>query len=114
MKRELAQDGYAGAEVRVTPTRTEVIIRARLPRYVLGVGGRRIRELTSGASTFVCKKLLIMVCPAVRKRWGINEGAIELYAERVNHGLSASSICEALKMKLFYGIAVRRYSLVNF
>ena len=36
LTRELAQDGYSGAEVRVTPMRTEIIIRATLPQRVLG------------------------------------------------------------------------------
>ena len=68
LQRELCEDGYSGVEVRVTPVRTEVIIRAT--RYfnidlfstnpvlsisppscfstqnVLGEKGRRIRELT--------------------------------------------------------------------
>lgn len=45
---ELHEDGYAGVEVRVTPARTEVIIRATLTKKVLGEKGRRIRELTAG------------------------------------------------------------------
>ena len=45
--RELAEDGYSGVEVRVTPMRTEVIIRATRTQNVLGEKGRRIRELTS-------------------------------------------------------------------
>lgn len=34
--RELAEDGYSGVEVRVTPVRTEVIIRATRTQNVLG------------------------------------------------------------------------------
>ncbi|KAK9762911.1 40S ribosomal protein S3, partial [Basidiobolus ranarum] len=45
--RELAEEGYAGVEVRVTPARTEIIIRATRTQDVLGEKGRRIRELTS-------------------------------------------------------------------
>ena len=45
--RELAEEGYAGVEVRVTPIRTEIIIRATRTQNVLGEKGRRIRELTS-------------------------------------------------------------------
>ncbi len=52
--RELSEDGYAGIEVRMTPTRTEVIIRATRTKNVLGEKGRRIRELTS----------------VVQRRWG--------------------------------------------
>lgn len=34
--RELAEDGYSGVEVRVTPLRTEIIIRATRTQGVLG------------------------------------------------------------------------------
>ena len=47
LTRELAEDGYSGVEVRVTPMRTEVIIRATRTQEVLGEKGRRIRELTA-------------------------------------------------------------------
>lgn len=47
MARTLGEDGYAGVEVRVTPIRTEIIIRATRTREVLGEKGRRIRELTA-------------------------------------------------------------------
>jgi hypothetical protein len=36
LTRELAEVGYAGVEVRVTPLRTEIIIRATRPQDVLG------------------------------------------------------------------------------
>lgn len=47
LAKELAEDGYGGCEVRVTPTRTEVIIRATKTVNVVGPNGRRIRELTA-------------------------------------------------------------------
>lgn len=47
MTRELAEDGYAGVEVRVVPLRTEIIIRATRTQNVLGEKGQRIRELTT-------------------------------------------------------------------
>lgn len=47
LTRELAEDGYSGVEVRVTPTRTEIIIMATKTQNVLGEKGRRIRELTA-------------------------------------------------------------------
>lgn len=47
LTRELAEDGYAGVEVRTTPHRTEIIIRATRTQNVLGEKGQRIRELTS-------------------------------------------------------------------
>lgn len=36
LTRELAADGYSGVEVRVTPLRTEIIIRATRTQNVLG------------------------------------------------------------------------------
>lgn len=66
LQRELAEDGYSGVEVRPTPTRTEVIIRATRTKEVLGEKGARIRELTS----------------LVQKRFRFPAGSVELYAER--------------------------------
>ena len=65
-QRELGEDGYAGCEVRVTPMRTEIVIRATRTQNVLGERGRRIRELTSW----------------VQKRFNFPDGNVELYAER--------------------------------
>lgn len=48
-QRELAEEGYSGVEVRVTPTVTDIIIRATHTQEVLGEQGRRIREV--GACT---------------------------------------------------------------
>ena len=56
------------AQVRVTPTTTEIIIMATRTQNVLGEKGRRIRELTS----------------LVQKRFNFPEGTVELYAEKVN------------------------------
>lgn len=92
--RELAEDGYSGVEVRVTPLRTEIIIRATRTANVLGEKGRRIRELTA----------------LVQRRFGFAEGTVELYAEKVNNrGLCAIAQCESLRYKLLGGLAVRRY-----
>ena len=63
----MAEDGYAGCEVRVTPTRTEVIIRATRPRQVVGDQGRRVREITA----------------LVQKRFKYQKGQIILFAEKV-------------------------------
>lgn len=91
--RELAEEGYSGVEVRVTPARTEIIIRATRTQQVLGEKGRRIRELTS----------------LVQKRFQFAEGTVELYAEKVaNRGLCAIAQCESLRYKLLGGLAVRR------
>eukprot|EP00958_Prasinococcus_capsulatus_P018325 scaffold2134_cov384-Prasinococcus_capsulatus_cf.AAC.18 len=156
LTRELSEDGYAGVEapctkqaallanwlvvqVRVTPMRTEIIIRATRTQNVLGEKGRRIRELTS----------------LVQKRFKFAEGAVELYAEKVgiapgcimrrvrpdalrsphaalvrkvtdivraallqvaNRGLCAIAQCESLRYKLLGGLAVRRacYGILRF
>ncbi|XP_011028621.1 PREDICTED: 40S ribosomal protein S3-1-like [Populus euphratica] len=94
LTRELAEDGYSGVEVRVTPMRTEIIIRATRTQNVLGEKGRRIRELTS----------------VVQKRFKFPENGVELYAEKVNNrGLCAIAQAESLRYKLLGGLAVRRY-----
>merc|ERR1712084_183418 len=101
LMRTLAEDGYAGVEVRVTPIRTEIIIRATRTREVLGEKGRRIRELTA----------------VVQKRYGFPENSVELFAERVeNRAACAMAQCESLRYKLLGGLAVRRacYGVVRF
>ncbi|KAF6252601.1 40S ribosomal protein S3 [Scenedesmus sp. NREL 46B-D3] len=101
LTRELAEDGYSGVEVRVTPMRTEIIIRATRTQNVLGEKGRRIRELTS----------------AVQKRFNFPPETVELYAEKVaNRGLCAVAQAESLRYKLLGGLAVRRacYGVLRF
>jgi len=96
LTRELAEDGYSGVEVRVTPMRTEIIIRATRTQNVLGEKGRRIRELTS----------------LVQKRFKFPVDSVELYAEKVNNrGLCAIAQAESLRYKLLGGLAVRRYDI---
>ena len=51
-QRELAEEGYSGVEVRVTPTVTDIIIRATHTQEVLGEQGRRIREVCFCLQTF--------------------------------------------------------------
>jgi small subunit ribosomal protein S3e len=99
--KELAEDGYSGVEVRVTPTRTEIIILATKTQQVLGEKGRRIRELTS----------------VVQKRFSFEDDTVELYAEKVaTRGLCAVAQAESLKYKLLGGLPVRRacYSVLRF
>uniref|UniRef100_A0A2K6AKJ4 KH type-2 domain-containing protein n=1 Tax=Mandrillus leucophaeus TaxID=9568 RepID=A0A2K6AKJ4_MANLE len=89
LTRELAEDDYSGVEVRVTPTRTEIIILATRTQNVLGEKGRWIQELT--------------------KRFGFPEGNVELYAEKVAaKGLCAIAQAESLHYKLLGGLANRR------
>merc|ERR1712232_1478752 len=99
--RELSEDGYSGVEVRQTPARHEIIIRATRTQNVLGEKGRRIRELTA----------------VVQKRFNFPQGSVELYAEKVlNRGLCAVAQAESLRYKLLGGLAVRRacYGVLRF
>jgi small subunit ribosomal protein S3e len=101
LNRELSDAGYAGVEIRNAPMKTEIIIRASRTQEVLGDKGRRIKELTA----------------AIQKRFGFDENAVELYAERVaSRGLSAQAQAESLKYKLLGGLAVRRacYGIIRF
>jgi len=99
--RELAEDGYSGLEIRVTPQRTEIIIMATKTQQVLGEKGRRIRELTS----------------VIQKRFGYTENSIELFAQKVvTRGLCAIAQAESLRYKLMGGLPVRRacYGVLRF
>jgi len=93
LKRELAEDGFSGVEHRVTPQRTEIIIKATNTKEVLGDKGRRIRELTS----------------LVQQRYKYPEGGVQLYVERVQvRGLSAMAQAESLRFKLLGALPIRR------
>merc|ERR1711904_206692 len=99
--RELAEDGYSGVEVRQTPARHEIIIRATRTQNVLGEKGRRIRELTA----------------VIEKRFNFKPDQINLFAERVdNRALCATAQAESLRYKLLGGLAVRRacYGVIRF
>ncbi|KAJ7327726.1 40S ribosomal protein S3 [Desmophyllum pertusum] len=117
LTRELAEDGYSGVEVRVTPIRTEIIILATRTQNVLGEKGRRIRELTS----------------VVQKRFGFPEGTVEhgpqkqlitsstflsvVWQKKWQHEvICAIAQCESLRYKLIGGLAVRRacYGVLRF
>merc|ERR1712032_1256042 len=98
LTRELAEDGYSGVEVRVTPTRTEIIIMGTRTQNVLGEKGRRIRELTS----------------VVQKRFNFPEGTVELYAEKVQtRGLCAIAQAESLRYKLIGGQRAKSMKFVD-
>ena len=60
--RQLAENGYAGLEVRVTPLRTEIIIKATKTQDVLGEKGQRIRELTSVVQKRYYTPLYLIFC----------------------------------------------------
>lgn len=99
--RELAEQGYAGVEVRKTPTKLEVIVKASNTQGVLGEQGRKIHELTS----------------LIVKRFKLAPESIVIYAERVEErALSAAVQAEALKAKLLSGLPIRRaaYGVLRF
>ncbi len=101
LTRELCEEGYSGVEVRVTPSKTEIVIRATRTQSVLGEKGRRIRELTA----------------VVQKRFNFAENSVELFVEKVaNRGLCAIAQAESLRYKLVGGLAVRRacYGVLRF
>ncbi|KAL3566330.1 hypothetical protein D5086_031745 [Populus alba] len=78
LTRELAEDGYSGVEVRVTPMRTEIIIRATRTQNVLG-------EEDQGTDS------------VFRKRFKFPENGVELYAEKVNN----RGLCAIAQASLF-------------
>ncbi|THD28718.1 Ribosomal protein S3 [Fasciola gigantica] len=101
LKRELAEDGYSGVQVRECRKYTEVIILATKTQSVLGEGSRRIRELTS----------------VLQKRFGFQEGALQMFTEKMTYrGLSAIAQAESLRYKLTYGLPVRKacYGILRF
>merc|ERR1739838_95675 len=96
----LAEDGYAGVEVRITPVRTQIIICATHPIGITGNHGQRVSEIAS----------------LIQKRFNFKEGIVECYVMRVaSRGLSAGSMAESLRHKLLNHIAVRRaaYAIVR-
>jgi len=93
LARTLAEDGYAGVEVRVTPIKTEIIIRATRSQQVVGTKSVRINQLTS----------------LVQKRFGFALNSVMLFVEKVaNRGLCAMAQAESLRYKLLKGLPVRR------
>jgi small subunit ribosomal protein S3e len=92
LSKALISAGYAGIEIRKTPAKTEIKIKAVNPQDVWGVEGRRLREL----------ELLI------QKRYGYSEEQLTLGIEKISQkGLCAASQAENLKMKLVSEIPVR-------
>ena len=96
LMRELAEDGFSGVEHRVTPQRTEIVIKATKTKEVLGDKGRRIRELTA----------------LVQQRFKYPEGGVQLFVERVQtRGLSAMAQAESLRFKMLGQLPVRRAAM---
>ena len=92
-QRELAEEGYAGVEIRPVGNATDIVIRAAHVQAVLGENGRRLRQLTS----------------LLEKRFRRQPGSFRLLADRVQErGMSAVAQCESLRYKLLNGLAIRR------
>jgi small subunit ribosomal protein S3e len=100
LRRELGVDGFSSVDIRISPQKTDIVIRAAKPLNVLGVQGRRIRELQS----------------VIQKRFKLNETTLEVLAEKVHvKGLSAAVQAERLKYSLIGGMVVRKacYSAIR-
>ncbi|EPY30488.1 small subunit ribosomal protein S3e [Strigomonas culicis] len=96
LKRELSEEGFAGVEYRVTPARTEIVIRCTKTRDVIGENARRIRELTA----------------CIQQRFHYKEDKLQLFADRVEvRGLSAMAQVESLRFKLLGNLQVRRAAM---
>jgi len=92
LTRALAAAGYACIEIRVTPVKTEIRIKAAKVQEVLGQDGLKIRELTS----------------LVQKRFGYAQDAVDLKVASIfKKGMCASAQAEVVKFKLLKGIPVR-------
>ena len=92
LSKALKTAGYAGIQIRVTPVQTEIRIQAAQLKEVLGVDGRKLRELTS----------------LVQKRFNYMKNQVILVCEKVQYkGLCASAQAELGKIKLLAGVPVR-------
>uniref|UniRef100_A0A2I2ZHI7 DNA-(apurinic or apyrimidinic site) lyase n=1 Tax=Gorilla gorilla gorilla TaxID=9595 RepID=A0A2I2ZHI7_GORGO len=110
LTQELAEDGYSGVEMRVTPTRTEIIILATRTQNVLGEKGRRIRELTA----------------VVQKRFGFPEGSLCAIAQAeslacygvlrfiMETGAKGCEVVRAKSMKFVDGLMIHSGDPVNY
>ncbi|KAH0787952.1 ribosomal protein S3 [Histomonas meleagridis] len=99
--RELAADGYGGCEVRTTPSRTEIIIKASNTKLFVDNNGRRLQEI----------RMMVL------KRWHIKDDQLEIFIDRIQRrGLSALNQLESLRFKLVNRIPARRaaYSIIRF
>lgn len=100
-QKQLAQAGYTGCNVRVTPNRTEIIIKTTAIDKVSGKEERNLRALTA----------------LVQKRFDFKPGSLICIAGTMkDQSLSALSQAEAVKFRLLEGLSVRRacYSVLKF
>ena len=79
LTRELAEHGYSGVEVRVTPMRTEIIIRATRTQNVLGEGPSTRLELHD----WDLQAASLMLCSILRREGPEDQRADVRRAEKV-------------------------------
>ena len=98
LEKELRRAGYGGLDIKKTPLGTKVTIFAASPGYVIGRGGRRIRELTR----------------ILEKQFGLENPQIEV-EEIKNPYLNAKVQAVRLAQALERGIHFRRaaYSAIR-
>merc|ERR1711865_965720 len=99
--RELAEDGYSGVEVRQTPARHEIIIRATRTQEVLGEKGRRIRELTAVAQAESLKFKLLGGLAVRRACYGVIRYVMESGAQVVEVIVSGKLRGQRAKAMIF-------------
>jgi small subunit ribosomal protein S3e len=93
LTKELSEDGYSEVELRKNPLKTEMILKTTRTQAIIGLKGRRIREIT----------LLI------KNRFEFGDNKLDIYVEKItNRGLCANVQAESLRFKLLKGLAVRR------
>lgn len=93
LTKELSEDGYSEVELRKNPLKTEMILKTTRTQPIIGLKGRRIREIT----------LLI------KNRFEFGDNKLDIYVEKIsNRGLCANVQAESLRFKLLKGLAVRR------
>jgi len=142
-QRELAEEGYSGVEVRVTPTVTDIstsLLRGGHPVLPFSLIKEGCKHLAYFAIQTRNRRLIANLWLVIRathtqevlgeqgrrireltsliqKRFKFPENSVSLYAAKVqNRGLSAVAQCESLRYKLLNGLAVRRacYGVLRF
>ncbi len=91
LRKELNAAGYSGVDIRKTPTRTIVTIRASRPGVVIGRRGTKIREITE----------------VLEKQFGVENPQVEV-AEIENPWLDAQVMASRLARQLERGIRFRK------
>lgn len=101
LTRELSHDGYGGCEVKTTPSRTEIIIKAANSNVFAKEQGRRLQEI----------RYMIL------KRWNIPDEQLEILVDKIaRRGLSAINQLDSLRYKIIARLPARRaaYGVIRF